>query len=198
MSQRASGYARRADEEYPTPRWVAGVVGNHLRKRALHIWEPAAGNTALAGALRDQGYRVVATADDFFLRSKLPHDGIQAIVTNPPYGEDKRGRVAADFIRHALSFGVDVAMLLRVDFDSAKTRVDLFRDNKRFAGKVVLLDRVKWFDGPSSPSDNHAWFLWNRESGGAPWIRYIAKTGETWDEMWSRPLALTDAERRFE
>lgn len=151
-----------ADEENPTS-WVVGIIGAYLMRRALHIWEPAAGHPALAQALTDFGFRVVATNDDFFLRRKLPHDQIDCIVINPPYGDDRRGKISTDFIRHALRFNVDVLMLLRVDFDSAKTRVDLFRDNKRFTCKIVLLDRIKWFDGPSSPSDNHALFYWSAE-----------------------------------
>jgi hypothetical protein len=176
MSQRASGYARRADEEYPTPAWVAVTIGDYLAKRALHIWEPAAGHPALARALKAYGYRVTATRSDFFLRTRLPHDRVDAIVTNPPYGDDKRGQIAADFIRHALSLPVrTVAMLLRVDFDSAKTRVDLFRDNSRFATKLVLLNRVKWFEGKSGPSDNHAWFLWDAAHRGPPRLAYCER-----------------------
>lgn len=180
MSQRASGYARKADEEYPTPIWCADVIGDYLRRQGLtHIWEPAAGHRAFATALREQGFSVTATTRDFFgfaepPKNKLGGIDVQAIVTNPPYGDDRRGKLAADFVRHAVSFlGFQfgtaaradiccVAMLLRIDFDSAKTRVDLFRDNLRFAGKIVLLDRVKWFAGPSSPSENHAWYVWGR------------------------------------
>jgi len=175
MSQRASGYARRANEDYPTPDWVTAAIAEYLRCRAFHIWEPAAGHGALAKALTAGGFRVVATANDFLRHSAPPDLWIEAIVTNPPYGSDRRGALACDFIRHALSLDVQiVAMLLRVDFDSAKTRVDLFRDNSIFAGKIVLLDRIKWFPGDSGPSDNHAWFVWNRglDRRGAPWIEY--------------------------
>ena len=51
----------------------------------------------------------------------------------------------------------------------------LFRDNPRFAGKLVLLDRIKWFEGPSAPSDNHAWFVWDRRHQGPPWIAYAGR-----------------------
>lgn len=178
--QRASGYTRRAAEDYPSPPWVATALTRYLRTRALYVWEPAAGNGSLAKALAGEGFRVTASADDFFKRTKLPHAKIDAIVTNPPYGATKGGKLAAEFIRHALTFNVDtVAMLLRIDFDSAKTRVDLFRDSRTFAGKIVLLDRVKWFDGPSSPSDNHCWAIWNRVvTKGLPWIRYATKDAD--------------------
>jgi hypothetical protein len=176
MSQRASGYARRPDEDYPTPRWVAAALADYLRPRALHLWEPAAGNGDLAKALNGEGFKVIATVDDFFQRAGPPHSRIDAIVCNPPYGADRRGELACEFIRHAVDFELRfTAMLLRVDFDSAKTRVGLFRDHGMFAGKIVLLDRIKWFEGRSGPSDNHAWFVWDRERRGRPWIGYAGK-----------------------
>jgi hypothetical protein len=59
-----------------------------------------------------------------------------------------------------------VAMLLRDDFDSAITRRRLFGDNLMFSAKVTLLGAIKWFDGPSSPSNNHSWFLFDRKHRG--------------------------------
>ena len=176
MSQRASGFDRRPNEDYPTPAWVAAVIAAWLRPRAHCIWEPASGHGALAAALTAQVFRVIATGGDFLDYRVPPDPLITAIVTNPPYGADHRNELACDFIRHALSLDVRiVAMLLRIDFDSAKTRVDIFRDHPAFAGKIVLLDRVKWFEGPSSPSDNHAWFVWDREHRGDPWTRYAER-----------------------
>jgi hypothetical protein len=90
--------------------------------------------------------------------------------------EGSQGRLAADFVRHAMKLKAErVVLLLKVDFDSAKTRTDLFRDQLTFAGKIVLLDRIKWFNGPSSPSDNHALFAWDRGHRGEPWIRYACR-----------------------
>jgi hypothetical protein len=174
MSQRASGYERRPNENYPTQAWVAKIIADHLRVReqVRTIWEPAAGNGQLAAALKDSGFGVVATTDDFLSYMAPPAASIDAICTNPPYGDDRRGFLACEFIRHSLTLVPVVAMLLRVDFDSGKTRKALFRDCPAFAGKIVLLDRIKWFDGPSSPSDNHAWFVWNRAQKWAPWIAY--------------------------
>jgi hypothetical protein len=176
MSQRASGYERRPNEDYPTPDWVAAAIAGYLKRRALHVWEPAAGNSAFAKALGSAGFKVYASADDFFQYRAPPHERIDAIATNPPYGDDRRGLLACAFIRHALALEVRiVAMLLRVDFDSGKTRADLFRDHPAFAGKITLLDRIKWFPGSSGPSDNHAWFIWDRHHRGAPWIAYAER-----------------------
>lgn len=174
MSQRASGFARRPNEDYPTPAWVAAAIAAYLRRaRVTDVWEPAAGNGALAAALIAQGFRTVATGHDFLQAASPPDIDIDAIVTNPPYGEDRRSHLACSFIRHALALDVRiVAMLLRVDFDSGKTRRDIFGDRPTFAGKITLLDRIKWFEGPSGPSDNHAWFIWDRRHCGDAWIKY--------------------------
>jgi hypothetical protein len=177
-AQRASGYAREPDEAYPTtPPWLASVIARYLRRADVtDVWEPAAGGGVLAAALGFEGFAIVATTDDFLKRKTAPREDIDAIVTNPPYGG--QGLLACRFIRHALTLNVRVvAMLLRSDFDSGKTRVDLFRDCPRFAGKIVLLDRVEWFPrtGKNGPSDNHAWFVWNAGNNGAPWIRYEQK-----------------------
>jgi hypothetical protein len=178
MSQRASGYVRRPNEDYPTQAWVAKIIAEHLRvrERVHTIWEPAAGDGALAAALKDDGFRVVATTDDFLAYIAAP-EPVDCVCSNPPYGADGRGLLACEFIRHALTLVPVVAMLLRVDFDSAKTRKALFRDCPAFAGKIVLLDRIVWFDQPGAkPSENHAWFVWNRAQKWAPWIAYAERS----------------------
>jgi hypothetical protein len=178
MSQRASGFARRPNDDYRTPAWVAKIIAEHLRvrERVQTVWEPCAADGLFAAALEAEGLKVVATTDDF-LSYMAPPAAIDAICTNPPYGDDQRGFLACEFIRQALTLARVVAMLLRVDFDSGKSRARLFRDCPAFAGKIVLLDRIKWFEGPSGPSDNHAWFVWNRAQRWAPWIAYAERAG---------------------
>jgi hypothetical protein len=137
------------------------------------VWEPAPGEGYLASALTVEGLEVIATHDDFFRRDAMPQ-GVNTIATNPPFG--KGGRQAVKFIRHAFKLEVErMILLLKVDFDSGKTRTDLFRDQLMFAGKIVLLDRIKWFEGPKQPSENHAIFVWDRRHRGSPWIRYARR-----------------------
>ena len=117
----------------------------------------------------------VGTEHDF-LTINEPPVGVDTVICNPPYGENRRGELAVAFIEHALALKVPrIAMLLRADFDSAVTRQHLFRNEPRFAFKLVLLNRIKWFDGPSSPSDNHAWFCWMQDNEDLPTIRYISR-----------------------
>jgi hypothetical protein len=61
-------------------------------------------------------------------------------------------------------------MLLPIDFDSGKTRRHVFQ-HPAFALKLVLLDRIKWFDGQSG-STNHCWCVWDWKHKGPPVIKY--------------------------
>jgi hypothetical protein len=126
MSQRGSGYTRRPDEDYPTPAWLAAVFADWLQGEGVSVvWEPAPGEGYLASALTVEGLEVIATHDDFFRRDAMPQ-GVNTIATNPPFG--KGGRQAVKFIRHAFKLEVErMILLLKVDFDSGKTRTDLFR-----------------------------------------------------------------------
>jgi hypothetical protein len=173
MSQRNSGYRRQVDDVYETPEWVTHVIMHLVERR--RIWDCANGPASqIAHALRQHGFSVVATDDDFLTKTSAPAD-VDTIVTNPPYGAS--GRLACNFIAHAIELVPVVAMLLGVDFDSGKTRTHLFRDCRAFAGKVVLLDRIPWFarEGKAGPSENHAWFIWNRHHHGLPTIEYTGK-----------------------
>ena len=114
MSQRQSGYPRQPNETYETPSWVVQVATQYLRKHCLHIWAPADEESSrLVLALRAEGFTVTATADDFLVRTCLPHSRIDAVTTNPPFGQG--GRLACQFIAHALELVPIVAMLLRID-----------------------------------------------------------------------------------
>src|SRR5262245_42948563 len=175
MSQRPSGYERKPDESYETIAWPVIALLPHLPDIRL-AWDPCdRGSGRLITTLCDQGVNAVGTGEDFFSIA-APYNATD-IITNPPYGVNRRGEEAERFIERALSFSTikRVAMLLRNDFDSAIGRQHLFRTNSMFAGKVVLLNRIKWFVGPSSPSDNHAWFLWDWRHVGPPIIRYATK-----------------------
>jgi hypothetical protein len=189
MSQRASGYERKSDEAYDTIEWPVVALLAHLRSKPARVWDPCEGAGRMVATLRAQGVDAIGTNDDFFAITASPA-GVSHLITNPPYGENRRGELAVRFIEHALALKVPhIAMLLRVDFDSAKSRQHLFRRRETFAGKVVLLDRIKWFEGPSSPSDNHAWFLWSTAHVGSPTVNYITRAEA--ESKRSQPATIT-------
>jgi len=175
MSQRDSGYARKERDLYETPEWATQALVPHINNRLTPteiVFEPACGSGKMVRALEAAGFRVTA-ADidqgyDFLSFNGTAPD---AIVTNPPY------ELATEFIDHALRITEErkgiVAMLLRTDFDHAKTRGRLFGDHPAFHRKIVLTKRIRWFeDSKGSPSFNHAWFIWDWRHQGAPTLAY--------------------------
>jgi hypothetical protein len=190
MAQRESGYERVERDAYMTPAWVTHamtkeVLGPRFRP-GMTVWEPAAGTGQMVGALEADGLNVIPSdihapddrpelfggnrtlVGDFLddQRPFLPFE-FDAIITNPPY------KLAEQFVRKALELTKPkrglVAMLLGVKFDSAVTRMDVFKECPAWGMKIVLLDRIWWFEPKadpatgkvSGPSEDHAWFVWD-------------------------------------
>jgi hypothetical protein len=172
MSQRDSGYERKERDLYETPEWVTLALVPHLRNLG-QIWESACGTGKIVDALRQCALHVlgsdIETGFDFLQSG--PIAGADAVITNPPY------TLAQEFIEHALALmkprsGI-VAMLLRTDFDHARTRSHLFQGCLAFAKKLVLTKRIVWFDRPgAAPSFNHAWYIWDWKHQGPPMLAY--------------------------
>ena len=188
MSQSASGYDRIEGDRYYTPWWCTMALLEAERFDG-GIWDPAAGagDIVKVAATRGHAYGTdidpdgdnIGRADFFGCNVPVSADLIN-IITNPAYG--KGGRLAVRFIEHALLLtertGGKVAMLLRVDFDSANGRRALFGDHPAFAAKHVLTKRVRWSNLPqksSGPTENHAWYVWDwkKRRGTAPTIGYL-------------------------
>lgn len=173
MTVVASNYARKENDLYQTEPWATEALLRHFPVDGLAVWEPAAGNHLMADVLRDQGAHVT-TSD--IVRYDRDHDETfdflkydwdwdpdpDAIITNPPYG--KGNRDAVRFAENALErcSGI-VALLLTAKFDFGKTRRHLFRDNPRFCAKIALLNRIQWFPGETTGTEDHAWYVWTRE-----------------------------------
>jgi hypothetical protein len=165
MAQRKSGYKRKSRDLYQTPRWVTRVILPYIPSGSV-IWEPACATGKMSKVLKSAVNTDLVTnygrsGVDFLSTDGYSYPNINAIVTNPPYS-----KLGEKFIRHALKLMKKrrgfVAMLLPVDFDSAKTRRDVFAGHPAFLGKIVLTTRIVWFKGGKyTPSSNHAWFLWD-------------------------------------
>jgi len=172
MTVVASNYARKENDFYQTEPWATEALLRHFPVYdGDHIWEPAAGNHLMADVLREGGAKVftsdIAVYDrehdeEFdFLNGIYAGTGgfFDAIITNPPYG--KGNREAVRFAELALRrCSGTVALLLTAKFDFGKTRAHLFRDCPRFAAKIALLDRIQWFPGETSGTEDHAWYVW--------------------------------------
>jgi hypothetical protein len=171
MTVVASNYARAENDLYQTEPWATEALLRNFPVEGIEVWEPAAGNHLMADVLRDNGASVVtsdiatydrphdATVDFLERRFSYKNPKHEAIITNPPYG--KSNRDAVRFARIALErCAGTVALLLTAKFDFGKTRIDLFRDNPRFLAKINLIDRIQWFPGATSGTEDHAWYVW--------------------------------------
>lgn len=176
MTVVASNYARKENDLYQTEPWATEALLRHLPLDMTQsvIWEPAAGNHLIADVLGEAGAQVL-TSDvkrydrdhdqilDFFDEGVVRITAAHCI-TNPPYG--KGNHVAVRFARLALKRCPGwIALLLTAKFDFGKTRQDLFGNNPRFWGKLALIDRVQWFPGDSSGTEDHAWYIWSPTPG---------------------------------
>jgi len=142
MSQRDSGYERIEHDAYETPSWATIALTAHIPEYVMTILEPACGSGKMIKPLDVCGYDVtgsdIQAGIDFFTLKEVSQN---AVITNPPYA------LATEFIEHALHLMEPnkgfVAMLLRCDFDHAKTRKHLFADNPAFSKKLILTKRIK-------------------------------------------------------
>jgi hypothetical protein len=147
------------------------------------VWEPAAGPGAIVETLRATGRRVIATdlhdwgcpeslAGADFLRQRQLPDGVEAIITNPPY------KLAADFVRHALALCPKVIMLMRLAFIESVGRSDILDSGMLariypFANRLPMMHRWHW-DGPKASSAMcFAWFVFEADHHGSTLLRRL-------------------------
>jgi predicted RNA methylase len=181
-----SRFPAKENNLYETEAWTTLALLRRFPLRGRRVWEPAAGNHAMVDVLRAHGARVFASdietysrrhhrIFDFLSEERTPRQ-FDAVVTNPPFGPSNR--LAVRFIERALDRcdGL-VAMLLTAKFDSGSTRYHLFRDNPRFLAKIVLTDRIQWFEGEYGGTEDHCWMIWGPAPGvgGMPSIYYEGK-----------------------
>lgn len=182
MSTRHSDHERVERDTYLTPPYIVDCL---IRSAIVpHVlWEPAEGEGALSGRLKELGFRTyvsdLATGSDFLQSDSLPMPDVRGIVTNPPFN------LAQQFIEKGLQLLKPVhgflALLLPTAYDHAATRRHLFRQSPQFTGQIKLLRRIVWFereDGQkAAPSEWHSWFVWSWQNCHEPWVRY-----ETWPD----------------
>ena len=171
-------------------------LAEHVNLASRRVWECACGDGRMAQALKAAGALVYSSdvvdrgyCDELldFTSEQQPKINFDDIVTNPPFGS--RGKLAESFIASGLrripNDGL-LALLLPNDFDSAKTRQQFFGDCACFAGKLVLTERVVWFersDGKKErPKENTAWFLWRSRTTQRPTLAYARGNGDRSDD----------------
>lgn len=75
-------------DEYYTRREDAEIIADNLLRVPLRVWCPFNDTNSVWGdVLKERGFEVVATDTDFFVTE--PPDGVQCIISNPPFSLKK-------------------------------------------------------------------------------------------------------------
>lgn len=200
-----SGYERNSLDRYWTHPWMTQELF-HLAPMICHIpefiWECAAGRGDISRVIKETGRKVYSTdinmsefdssigpnrECNFLEESIVPEirffeDGVgigrqcNAIITNPPYSNPRRG-IADEFIEHGLWLMTQfndiefMAMLLRSEFKSGKSARRRYKFGKcpYYQGEIVLTTRPRWdYGDPNAPENaaprhNFSWFLWGKK-----------------------------------
>lgn len=181
MSVARSVYERVQGDKYFTPAWVTDALLS--AERFTKAYDPGAGDGGIVDALLAAGVEAWGSdiapdaahiaERDFFDCTDL--NGFD-VIGNPPYG--LQSRMAVRFIVHALKltqpFGGKVAMLLKVGFDSADGRRNLFDEHPAFVAEYRLTKRIRWTNLPQSdagPTENHSWFVWDWRKRPGPAVK---------------------------
>jgi len=170
---------RQKDDWYPTPE-IATRRLLDVEMFDEQIWEPAAGDGAIAKVLKTACYDVISSdlndygycesGIDFLLEQKRAADHL---VSNPPY------KLAEEFIRHAIDLGVDKhAWLLRLSFLEGQKRYQrLFQDSPPIRVHVFSQRLTMWRGDEEARNVGgttaYAWFVWRATYTGSPQLGWL-------------------------
>lgn len=153
-----SNYERIEDDNYQTvdPRCVQALVetASIIRGKIVDCCSP--NGSGIVDKLRSLGFVADGMSDAFSLT-----EDVDWIVSNPPY---KRGLVDKIIWRQIERLEFEhvfgVAMLLRSNFDFAKSRWGMF-NNLWYFGQVRMMFRPWWSeDKKAQPIHNFVWHIW--------------------------------------
>jgi hypothetical protein len=174
---RPDEYERRASDFYPTPAWVTRCLLDTVPLRGV-VWEPCAGQGAMAKVIVERGFQVVATDlswmdDPVFpvvggvdaLHSRLPA-GVQAIVTNPPYAREILPHLVDHWLRVLEPVGGQLCLLLRSLWGESRGGQTRTSKHLAYQGRIKLPGRIRWLEGTLedkgvSPQHDHCWVIWD-------------------------------------
>src|SRR5262245_37731230 len=148
---RTGSMADRGLDLYETPNVATiGLMMAEPELRLKFVFEPCCGRNAITRVLRAAGISVYASdivdygthgqdgQADFYTTTILPDPRITTIVSNPPYGR----KLAARFVRHALTLVPDVYALLPLTFLESADREDILCIGSRLRRVLVFSKRL--------------------------------------------------------
>jgi len=175
-----SGYERLENDAYYTRDIVCldalmwGMGGFSGVKSNTFIWEPFGGGGHITNYLENRNFKVVSTDInptrdgikqlDYYKNKKFytPYRHCM-VVSNPPFEKKLAEEFVRDMVENCKSSSGDftACVLLRNEWDSAGTRLDIF-DSPYFYKKIVITQRPRWMKvtkDSSSPRHNYSWFI---------------------------------------
>jgi hypothetical protein len=178
---------RETHDFYPTPPEVTRAflaverdqIEAHAKRAGNLIWEPAAGDGAMARVLAEAGFSVHrsdlidrgcgAELVDFLAVGQRRAD---VIVTNPPYNlinaRDGQGR----WLSQSLGLGCSyVALFLNWDWPAAKALAPILARHP-ISRAYLCRFRVD-FTGKGAPPQKNGWFVWDAAWRGETAFRFL-------------------------
>ena len=165
-----SSYERVADDYYPTidKRCVYGFL-EYFTPQGVCVDVCSPNGSGIVDTLKECGYDAYGIGDAFV-------DKIDAewIITNPPYDKKIVDKIINRCIRRPMDGEVfGVAVLLRSNFDYAKSRWSMFSASANYYGQVKLLFRPWWsVEHTKSPIHSYCWHIWANYLTGYPVVHY--------------------------
>lgn len=164
-----SSYERKKDDFYKTidERCTIGFL-QQFKPNGLCIDICSPSGSGIVDVLLKYGYKALCVGDAFERDIKC-----QWIVTNPPYKRPLVDQIIERQLKRLADNEVqNMALLLRSNFDFAKTRAWMF-GNKLYSGQIKLLFRPWWSEQrKSSPIHNYCWHIWSSKKLGVPFVKY--------------------------
>lgn len=173
------GNDREVNDFYPTPPEATEALFKREKFDGL-IWECASGDGSMSKVIEKYNdcYSSDIQEEDWIYGDRginflCEMKTVDNIITNPPY------KYALEFVLQSKRLAdKKIAMLLKLVFLESKGRYRMFQD-RVFPLKVVYVfcNRLKIYKGgiigKNSGLIAYAWFIWDREYKGKPYIDWI-------------------------
>jgi hypothetical protein len=178
---------RKPHDQYETPEWVTEILeNNYLANHRFHTqysitykkqWvflDPCCGSGRITNIFDNINNLMMLKSDKYphwgdksidatdynTLEKEFPH--VDVIITNPPFDR----KLSIPIINNCLKLAPVTCMLLPLHFfNSARTQKTLRNPDVclNIIKRIKFLNRDDTYTNKSSPMQNHAWFIWEKQ-----------------------------------
>lgn len=142
-------------QDYGTPPEAIQPLIPYIKK-FRKLWDPLTGakndNLALANFLKQNGFEVF-TSDKSFFEFFRPPEGVEALITNPPYTGTER------YISHAFGLKIPFCFLIPLTKVSNKNMYALLKQNP--FELLILPGRINYIGGDNNAPFPSCWLCSN-------------------------------------